>query len=134
MALELVTVEEARQHLRLDAGDSGGGPDDLWLEIFIPAICEAASLWVKDEARLYSPQIDSSGDVVLDSSGEPIPAEPLTVRPVVKAAVLLELSSVYRYREGEGKDNAVTPDAGHGYVLNKASTALLTSIRRSTVR
>lgn len=134
MALDLVTVEEARQHLRLDAGDSGGGPDDLWLEIFIPAISEAVSLWVKDDARLYSPQIDSSGDVVLDSSGEPIPAEPLTVRPVVKAAVLLELSSVYRYREGEGKDNAVTPDAGHGYVLNKASTSLLTSLRRSTVR
>lgn len=134
MALDLVTIEEARQHLRLDACDSGVGPDDLWLEIFIPAICGAVSLWVKDEARLYSPQIDSSGDVVLDSAGEPIPAEPLKVRPVVKAAVLLELSSVYRYREGEGKDNAVTPDAGHGYVLNKASTSLLTSLRRSTVR
>lgn len=133
MATDLVTIEEARQHLRLDA-DSSGGPDDLWLEIFIPAISEAVSLWVKEDARLYSPEIDSSGDVLLDSSGEPIPADPLTVRPVVKAAVLLELSSVYRYREGEGKDNAVTPDAGHGYVLNKASTSLLTSIRRSTVR
>lgn len=134
MALDLVTIDEARQHLRLDAGDSGGGPDDLWLEIFIPAISEAVSLWVKDDARLYSPEIDSSGDVVLDSSGEPVPVDPLSVRPVVKAAVLLELSSVYRYREGEGKDNAVTPDAGHGYVLNKASTSLLTPLRRSTVR
>lgn len=134
MAVDLVTIEEARQHLRLDAGDSGGGPDDLWLEIFIPAISEAVSLWMKDDARLYSPEIDSSGDVLLDSAGEPIPAEPLTVRPVVKAAVLLELSSVYRYREGEGKDNAVTPDAGHGYVLNKASTSLLAPLRRSTVR
>lgn len=133
MATDLVTIEEARQHLRLDA-DSSGGPDDLWLEIFIPAISEAVSLWVKDDARLYSPEIDSSGGVLLDSSGEPIPAEPLTVRPVVKAAVLLELSSVYRYREGEGKDNAVTPDAGHGYVLNKASTSLMTPLRRSTVR
>lgn len=132
MATDLVTIDEARQHLRLDA-DSGGGPDDLWLEIFIPAICEAVSLWVKDDARLYVPELDSSGDVVLDPAGEPIPAEPLTIRPVVKAAVLLELASQYRYREGEG-DNVVPADAGYGYVLSKGATALLTSLRRSTVR
>ena len=89
---------------------------------------------MKEPARLYVPEVDSSDEVVVDSSGEPIPAEPLVPRAVVRAAVLLELASVYRYREGEGTDNVVTPDAGHGYVLNKASTALLTPLRRPTVR
>jgi len=132
MATDLVTIDEARQHLRLDA-DSGDGADDAWLETFIPAVSEAVSLWVKDDARLYVPELDSAGDVVLDPAGEPIPAEPLTIRPVVKAAVLLELASQYRYREGEG-DNVVPADAGYGYVLSKGATALLTSLRRSTVR
>lgn len=132
MATDLVTIAEARAHLRLDA-DSGGSFDDDWLAIFIPAISEAVSLWLKDDARLYVPLVDSSGEVVRDSSGEPVPDEPLVVRPVVKAAVLIELSSAYRFREGEGLDNVVTPDAGYGYVLNKASTALLTPLRKPLV-
>jgi hypothetical protein len=132
MATDLVTMEEAREHLRLDY-DSGGGADDSWLAIFIPAISEAVSLWLKVESRLYVPELDSAGMPLLDSGGDPIPAFPLTTRPVVKAAVLLELGSVYRFREGEGKDNVVTPDAGYGYVLNKTSTALLSPLRRSTV-
>lgn len=132
MAIDLVTIDEARAHLRLDA-DSAGGADDSWLNIFIPAICESVSLWLKDDARLYEPEMDSAGEEVIDSAGEPIPLEPLTVRPVVKAAVLLELDSVYRFRSGEGVDNVVPADAGYGYTLNKASTALLSTIRKSTV-
>ena len=58
----------------------------------------------------------------------------MTPKFVVKAAVLLELGSVYRFREGEGTENVVTPDAGYGYVLNKASTALLSSLRKPTIR
>ena len=38
------------------------------------------------------------------------------------------------FREGEGLDNVVTPDAGYGYTLNKASTAMLTALRKGTVR
>ena len=133
MALDLVTQAEAREHLRLDA-DSAGGSDDAWLTIFIPAISQAVSLWVKDDARLYEPEVDSAGEVVIDSSFEPVPAYPLVVRPVVKAAVLVELSSQYRFREGEGQENVVPPDAGYGYVLNKVSTALLQPLRKTTVR
>jgi hypothetical protein len=94
-------------------------------------------LWLKDSWRLYDPELDSDDEVVVDSDGTPVPAldsdgNP-TPRWAVKAACLIELAAQYRYREGEGKDNAVTPDAGYGYVLNKASTALLTPLRKSTV-
>ena len=128
---DLVTLQDAREHLRLD-GDSGGGADDAWLMIFIPAISQAVALWLKDSWRLYVQEVDSGGPVV-DSAGDPVPAEPLVVKPVVKAAVLLELGSVYRYREGEGVDNVVPSDAGYGYILNKTSTALLAGLRQPTV-
>lgn len=125
---ELVTVQEASAHLRLDTNPSS--PDGLWLTIFIPAISEAVLNWLKDEWRAYVPEEDSNG-VIEDSNGDPIPST--VPHWSVKAAVLIELANVYRYREGEGKDNVVTPDAGYGYVLNKASTALLAPLRKSTV-
>ena len=55
------------------------------------------------------------------------------MNPSVRLAVLAEIASQFRFREGEGLDNVVTPDAGYGYILNKASTALLTPLRRPTV-
>lgn len=135
--LELVTLDQARQHLRLDS-DSDGGSDDAWLATFIPAVSEAVALWLKDDFRLYEWFLDSNGDTVLDSNSDPIPAtdgsgNPI-VRKVVEAAVLVELSSQYRFREGEGADNVVPPEAGHGYMLNKASTSLLSGLRKTTVR
>lgn len=133
--VEFVTKDQARHHLRLPF-DSNGSPDDLWLDIFIQAISQAVALWLKDDWRPYVPEIDSSGEVVIDSSGDPIPTD--VVQPVVIAATLLELGSVYRYREGEG-DNDMPQGGrsidgrGHGYVLNRASTALLAPLRKSTV-
>lgn len=128
---DLVSIEDARAQLRLDA-DTSGGPDDVWLGIFIPAISSAVLLWLKDEWRAYVPMQDTAGDVILDTEGDPIPSD--VVQPVVRSAVLVELASQLRFREGEGKENVVTPDAGHGYVLNKVSTALLTPLRKPTVR
>ena len=69
---------------------------------------------------------------ILDSDGEPV------VKPVVRAACLLELASQYRFREGEGNNDTAYAGRsfdgrGHGYVLNKASTALLAPLRRPTV-
>lgn len=129
--LELVAIEDAREQLRLDSADN-----DPWLEIAIPAISEAVRLWLKEGWRLYLPARDSGGAVIVDSDGNPVPAEDINgpiVHPTVRLAVLVELSSQFRFREGEGTDNVVTPDAGYGYVLNKASTALLTPLRRPTV-
>lgn len=125
---ELVSLTEARNHLRLDTGTA----DDAWLNVFIPAISEAVLNWLKDEWRAYVPEEDSSG-VIVDSAGDPVPAEPLVARFSVKAAVLLELGNAYRNREGEGSDNVVPDAAGWGYVLNKASTALLAPLRKTTV-
>lgn len=133
--IDLIAKEDAYSHLRLDV-DSSGSPDDSWLDTWIPAVSEAVRTWLKDDWRLYVPELDSAGEVVRNSDGDPVPAldssgEPI-VRSVVKAACLIELASQYRFRDGEA-DNAVTPDAGHGYVLNKASTAILTPLRRTTV-
>lgn len=130
---ELVSIEEARAHLRLDDPDSDGGADDLWLAVFIPAISEAVLGWLKDEWRAYVAAVDSNDDPILDSNGDPIPAEPLVAKWPVKAAVLIELGSQFRFREGEGRDNVVPSADGHGYTLNKVSTALLTPLRRPTV-
>lgn len=131
MAFELVTKQEAYDALRI------GSESDSWLTLWIPAASEAVSMWLKDSHRLYYPEIDSNGEVVVDSNGDPVPAYDSngdrTVLEVVKAAVLLELASLYRYREGEGQDNVVPSDAGYGYILNKTSTALLTRLRRPTL-
>lgn len=128
---ELVTTAAARLHLRSDTAD------DPWLAIFIPAISQAVLLWLKDEWRAYVPELGPDGKPLLDSAGDEIPeidsSGEMTPRWVVQAAVLVELASQYRFREGEGTDNVVPPDAGHGYVLNKVSTALLTPLRKPTV-
>lgn len=129
--IELVTIEEARAQLRIDDVDSNGGPDDLWLAIWLPAISEAVANWLKDEWRLYVAEVDSGG-VVVDSSGDPVPAVPLVARPVVKAATLIELERQYRFRGGESEAD-VQSHEGHGYTLGKGATALLSSLRKSTV-
>lgn len=133
--LELITRADAYAHLRLDF-DSNGSADDPWLNIMIPAVSEAVRNWLKDDHRLYEPEVDADGSYVYDSNGDTVPAldsnGDRTVRYVVRAAVLIELSSQYRFREGEG-DNVVASHEGHGYTLSKGATALLSCIRRPTV-
>ena len=127
----LVTIEQARVQLRAEAAD------DAWISLWIPIVSASVASWLKDSWRLYEPEIDSAGEVVLDSNGDPVAALDSSLEPVVRAevqgAVLVELASQYRYREGEG-DNVVPDAAGHGYMLSKGATALLVPLRRSTVR
>lgn len=136
---DLVTIEQARAHLRIDEIDSSGSPDDPWLETFIPAISQAVALWVKVPARLYVPYLDSNGEPEIDSSDEPVPAVDsngdMTPLPVVQVAVLIELERQYRSRGGED-DTFVESfgNAGYGYTLGRGSVALLSGIRRPTVR
>jgi len=133
---DLITREQAYHHLRLDF-DSDGSADDPWLDDAIPDVCDAVAGWVKDRWRLYVPQTDSDGNVVLDGNGNPIPALDSdglpVVLPRVRRACLLELESQYRFRSGEGKDNAVPAHEGYGHGLtSKAAVALLTTVRRPT--
>lgn len=109
--VDIVTKDQAKAHLYID-DDS----HDAWLDIFIPAVSDAILLWVKVEDKLY---VDPA-------------ANPKVVRPAVVASALIELASLFRYREGEG-DNRVESAEGYGYVLSKTSTALLTPLRKSTV-
>ena len=133
---DLVTIEDAYEHLRIDY-DTGGSADDRWLRMAIPAVSQAVLLWLKEPWRAYVRLLDTSGTPILDSNGDPVLAldsngDPI-VLPVVQLAVLAELESQYRFRGGEGKDNVMPSEAGYGYVLNKASTALLAPLRRPTV-
>lgn len=130
--MELVSKAEAYDHLRLDF-DSNGSPDDAWLDVFIPAISEAIANWLKDDWRLWMPELDSNGDPVLDSNEDPIPADPLVAKWSVKAAVLIELERQFRFRGGEGGETDVPADAGWGYTLGKGAVALLTPLRKPTV-
>jgi len=133
--MDLITKEQAYVQLRLDT-DSEGSPDDPWLDIFIPAISDAVATWLKDEWRLYVPELDSAGQPVLDSNGDPIPQQDsngdFIVRPAVRGAVLIELERQYRSRGGED-DTDVDASAGHGYVLGRGATSLLSGLRRSTI-
>lgn len=131
MMVSFITAAQAREQLRIDSE-----ADDGWLAIWIPVVSAAVASWLKEEWRRYVYEVDSDGDplrdsdgrlvLALDSEGDPI------LQPAVVGATLVELASQYRYREGEG-DNTVQSDAGYGYVLSRAATALLTPLRRSTV-
>lgn len=129
--LELVTVDEAMLQLRIDDDAS-----EDWLSIWIPAVSEAVRSWLKDDWRLYLPETDSSGEPIIGSDDEPVPSE--TVNPAVKAAVLLELASQMRFREGEGENRmesmgAVVLAGAHGYTLSRGATAILSGLRKPTV-
>lgn len=134
---DLITRADAYAHLRLDV-DSGGSPDDAWLDAFIPAVSEAARLWLKEDWRLYEPEIDSSGAVVVDSGGDAVPlldssGNPV-VRAVVRAACLIELERQYSNRGGSGADQTDVPtELGGGYVLGRGATALLSGLRKTTL-
>lgn len=103
----LVTIEQAKDHLRIDSE-----ADDTWLAGWIPAISQAVLLWLKDETRAYDDEE--------------------MVKPIVQSAVLIELASQYRFREGDGAAQ-VPANWGHGYTLSLGATALLTPLRKSTV-
>lgn len=132
---DLITKQDAYAHLRLDV-DSGGSLDDPWLDIWIPAVSGAVRRWLKDDWRMYEPELDSAGEVVLNSDGDPVPALDSSGNPmplaIVKAACLIELERQYRFRGGDGAAD-VPADAGWGYVLGKGATMLLASLRRATV-
>lgn len=131
--LELVSFADAKHQLRIDSDDDS---HDEWLALFVPAVSEAVASWLKDRWRLYLPARDTNGDILYDSNGDPVPRTDNQGRPVVnptvKSAVLIELASQFRFREGEG-DNRVEAHEGYGFTLSKTATALLSGLRKPTV-
>lgn len=129
--MDLCTLEEARSHIRTDSD-----ADDVWFAVWIPAISQAVLSWLKEDWRAYEPTLDAEGNVIEDSNGDPIPAEDSNgpiVKPMVRAAALIELAQQYRFRDGS-EAAAVPSHWGHGYVLGAGATSLLTSVRKTTVR
>jgi len=129
---DLVGMQDARDHLRID-----NDAYNSWLMMWIPAISQAVLTWLKDDWRAYVLETDADGNVLLDSSGDAIPEEdgdgqPI-VKPLVSAAVLVELAQQRRFADGSGAA-AVPSHWGHGYVLGAGATSLLAGLRKGTVR
>src|SRR5690606_23270787 len=101
------------------------------------AVSEAVLGWLKDEWRAYVPELDSAGDPVLDSNGDPVPAVDsngdMTPKPSVRGAVLMELERQNRFRGGEGGETDEPTANGWGYTLGRGAVALLTPLRKPTV-
>jgi hypothetical protein len=127
----LVTLPEVKSQLMMDSDAADG-----WIDMMILAISGAVISWLKDEWRAYEPLLGADGKVIVDSSGDPILLTDSNgdylVKPVVKAATLVEIASQFRFREGDGA-TAVPSHAGHGYVLSAGPTSLLSGLRRSTL-
>ena len=129
--IKLVDIHDARTHLKVDSY-----ADDAWIELMIAAVSAAVSDWLKDAWRLYVPLVDSAGNEVLDSNGDPVPSVDANGNPVVKyqvkAAVLVELAQQYRFRDGNGV--TLTPSSwGYGYTLGVGATSLLAALRKSSI-
>lgn len=115
----LITLEQAKQHLRIVDLGTAGNPDDPDLILKI----EGASESVLDYVRSSDPDwLDTAGVPILDTAGDPvgIPAN-------VKNATLLLLGYLYREREG---DNTV--DIEHGF-LPRAVLSMLYPYRLPTL-
>lgn len=118
----LVSLSKGKDHLRVDHD-----AEDSIIELYIKAASKAVLNYLKDgkDAFLDSTNLDSSGEVEVDSDGEPvgIPFE-------VQAATLIMLGYLYKNRDNnDGYDGA----SGQG-VLPLPVTALLYMLRDPTCR
>ena len=52
--MDLCTIDDARSHTRSDSA-----ADDVWFEVWIPAISQAVLSWLKDDWRAYEPSLDA---------------------------------------------------------------------------
>jgi hypothetical protein len=118
----LVTLEEAKLHLRVD---HDGDDDDITLKI------EAASAsvlsYIEDSQYLF---LDTGGDE-LDLADTSIDQAALRARHLCRQATLLMVGEFYRNREPAATD--VVPERfGYGY-LPRTVVALLTPLRTPTI-
>lgn len=124
---EFVTLDEARDHLRIDTED-----DDADLLLKIQGASSAVMRYLKTRRALWLPEQDSNGDTVRDSNGWPVPVldsnGDRVLNPVIRSATLLMTGYLYRNRsDNEGAAFQ------QGY-LPMPVTALLYPLRDPTVR
>lgn len=116
MSVDLVTIEQASDHLRRDTEDDNA---DLQLKI------TAASMAVLDYLGEQADFLDSAGDVPQDSSGNPT-----GVPEVVQQATLLLVGEMYENRSG---DQSAEIDSKYGYGYLPPSVIALLYRRRDPV-
>lgn len=118
----LVTLEQASDHLRRDTTDDNA---DLTLKIM--AASNAVINYLKS-ASPYELERDSSGDIIYDSSGKPVPVEDSSGNPVVlpevELATLYLIGVYYKDRDGE-----TMKEWQHGY-LPFPVTSILYPLRK----
>ena len=112
MIPEYVTLEEAREHCRVDSTD---------LDDQLARLIQSASSAVKNylkSAYPFQPELDSMGDIELDSSGNVIyavdSAGDKIMRPEVKWATLILVAIGLTQTEGEA--GIINPQWSHGYL------------------
>lgn len=90
----LVTLTEARARVRFDSEDSGGSPDDGDLQIMINSASRSVLRYIASGDQDF---LDSNGDVIENSAGEPV-----GIPDDIKDAVLLWVAIKYRNRDEDG--------------------------------
>lgn len=95
--MNFVTVDDAREHLQI-----GDDSHDAWLATWIPSASAMIRNYMQGH-RLFEVEIDTSGNPVLDTNGDPVIATdtngvPL-VRFEVRAATLIMLGYLFRQRD-----------------------------------
>lgn len=119
----LVTVQQAKAHLRVDP-DWDGDDEDIELKVHVAS--GLVLTYLKNHGVLYEYERDSDSEIVLDSDGEPTIAEDIdgkVLRYEVKGAVLILTGILYRDRDGQEMVNWA-----QGY-LPAPVTALLYPLR-----
>lgn len=124
--MNLITLEEALAHLRVDEGDDD---DDIQRKI---QEASGAILTYLADAPIGQPKRDQAGAVVRDEAGgivyETGTDGQLIVRYEIKAACKLLLGELYHHREAQ-QDEEVQGQYGYGY-LPRPVVALLYPLRQ----
>lgn len=126
--MNLITLDEAKAHLRIDYDD-----DDSDIERKLQE-ASAAVLTYLDGAPIGQPKRDEQGEILRTPEGEVDylrDGDELVVRYEIKAAVKLLLGELYKNREGE-QDGEIPSQWGYGY-LPRSVVSLLYPLRHPSM-
>lgn len=120
MSQDLVSLDAARQHCRVDEEDSSGtSPNDPMLTRYIAAASAAVMRYLGD-----SNVLNSGGEFDEDSSGPLVPAD-------IQQATLLLVGEFFNSREAQ-QEGAMDSQFGYGY-LPRPVVALLYPYRAPVI-